>query len=69
MGGHIVGMLFTCGIYWLIWSYCIGKRLHEVGAEEDRSVLYLILSLFGIGGIVNTILQVQDVNKILDSGN
>ena len=69
MGGHIAGMLFGFGIYWLIWSYCIGKRLHKAGAAEDRSTLYLILSLLGIGGLVNTVLQVQDVNKMLDSGN
>ena len=70
MGGHIAAMLFTFGIYNLIWQYKCGKRLHKAGAPKDNSVLYLLLCfLCGIGCLVNQFLQCNDINLILDKGS
>lgn len=67
-GAHVAALLFTFGIYSLIWNFKAGKRLLAAGAPTDRSVLYLILILIGVGGIVNPILMVNDINDILDKG-
>ncbi len=59
--------LITCGIYGYYWNYKIGKRMYEAGKERgieiaDNSVLYLVLSIFGLG-IVNYCLIQSDLNK------
>ena len=59
--------LVTCGIYTFYWNYMAGKRMYEAGkkygiAVADNSVLYLILSIFGLG-IVNYCLIQNDLNK------
>ena len=48
----------------------IGKRLYEAGKEQgvdvsDNSILYIVLSLFGLG-IVNYCLIQNDLNKFAD---
>ncbi len=68
-----VAFLFTllsCGIYSIYWGYKIGKRLYEAGKEQgvdvsDNSILYIVLSLFGLG-IVNYCLIQNDLNKFAD---
>ena len=66
MGGHILSLFLTFGIYALVWQYKAGKRLAKCGAQ-DRSALYLVLCLVGgVGAIANPILMQLDVNKILE---
>ena len=59
--------LVTCGIYSFFWAYKMGKTMNEVGNKKgvqiaDNSILYLILSIFGLG-IVNYCLIQSDLNK------
>ena len=62
--------LLTCGIYSYYWNYIMGQKMAEAGRRygkniEDRSILYLILSLFGFG-IVNYCLIQNDLNTIAE---
>lgn len=64
----IVYTLITCGIYTIYWNYKMGQKMHEAGKRYgveivDNSVLYLILSLFGLG-IVNYCLIQSDLNRL-----
>ena len=59
--------LITCGIYGWIWFYNAGKRMNEAGNKynmniADNSVMYLILTIVGLGIIDYCILQ-SDLNK------
>ena len=59
--------LITCGIYGIIWFYNCAKRLEKAGKKygkeiADNSVLYIVLSLVGLG-IVNYCLVQSDLNK------
>ncbi len=63
----LVLTLITCGLYGIYWNYQMGKKLYDAGVKNnvaisDNSVLYLILSLFGLG-IVNYCLIQNDLNK------
>lgn len=54
--------LLTCGIYTIFWNYKIGKEMFEANQKfgvnaNDNSVLYLILSLFGLGIVTYCIVQ------------
>lgn len=62
--------LITCGIYGIYWNYKMGQKIYEAGRKynkqiEDNSVLYLILSLFGLQ-IVSVALMQSDLNKFAD---
>lgn len=72
MSGGIVLLLtlVTCGIYGIYWSYKIGKTMYT--AQElkgvnatDNSILYLVLSLFGLSIIVYAIVQ-SDINALVE---
>lgn len=59
--------LLTCGIYNIYWSYKIGKSISEAKAKNgipssDNSVLYLILSICGLG-IVTYCLAQDELNR------
>lgn len=59
--------LITCGIYGIYWAYKMGQKLHTAGEKHnkpigDNSILYLILSIFGLG-IVNYCLMQNDLNR------
>lgn len=61
--------LITCGIYGIYWNYKMGKELYEAKLKKnmiatDQSVLYLILSLLGLG-IVNYCLMQNEINELL----
>lgn len=63
----ILYTLITCGIYSFFWNYKMGQKMHEAGKKHgkeiaDNSVLYLVLSLFGLS-IVNFCLIQSDLNK------
>lgn len=60
--------LITCGIYGYYWAYKMGKlinqgKLNNNMQEDDKSVLYLILQLCGLG-IVNWALMQNDLNEL-----
>ena len=60
--------LLTCGIYSFYWAYKMGENMQKAGQRygkpiENNSVLYLVLSLFGLG-IVNYCLIQSDLNKL-----
>ena len=66
-GMAILLSLVTCGIYMIYWNYKMGKKMYEAGTTygkdiKDNSVLYLVLSIFGLS-IVNYVLIQQDINK------
>lgn len=67
-GVAILYTLITCGIYTIYWNYKMGQKMYEAGKRygvdiADNSVLYLILSLFGLG-IVNYCLIQNDLNRL-----
>lgn len=67
-GGMVILLtLITCGIYGIYWNYKMGQKIYEAGQRynksiSDNSVLYLVLSLFGLA-IVNYALMQSDLNK------
>lgn len=61
-------MLLTCGLYTFYWWYILGKEIRKVGGREDRSVLYLVLALFGFS-IVSFAVAQSDINDILENGD
>ena len=69
-GGGVAFLLtlITCGIYGYYWSYKMGKlinqgKINNNMPEDDKSVLYLILQLCGLG-IVNWALMQNDLNEL-----
>lgn len=63
--------IVTCGIYTLYWSYLMGKKIRDAKEKagltaNDNSVLYLVLSLFGLG-LVNYCLMQSDLNDIANA--
>ena len=61
--------LVTCGIYSLYWSYKMGNLLDtaDVAAgkpSQSRGVIYLVLSLFGLGIVTYCLLQ-NSINNML----
>ena len=67
-GGMVILLtIITCGIYGIYWNYKMGQKIYEAGQRYnksiiDNSVLYLVLSLFGLA-IVNYALMQSDLNK------
>lgn len=61
--------IVTCGIYGLFWAYQLGQKVTEAKAQRgmmadsNASVLYLILSLFGLGIITYALAQ-SELNKL-----
>ena len=60
--GHFFMSIFTFGIYPIYWAFAAGKRLDKAGAG-DNSIVYLLLTLFGLGIIADLIMQ-SSANKI-----
>lgn len=62
--------LITCGIYGIYWNYKMGQKIYEAGKKynkdiQDNSVLYLVLSLFGLQ-IVSYCFMQNDLNKFAE---
>lgn len=61
--------LVTCGIYTYIWVYKAGekvnaiKRLNGEAPDTSASIIYLILTLFGLGFVAYCLIQDQ-LNKV-----
>ncbi len=68
-GLAILFSIITCGLYTLYWAYKMGKLI-AVAKEKhgqspnDESVLYLILSVLGLGIIVYAIMQSHINNMV-----
>lgn len=64
--------LITCGIYSIYWAYKMGEKISKIKQKRDGvmptndSIIYLILSIFGLS-IINYVLIQNEVNKTLDS--
>lgn len=64
--------VLTCGIYGIYAAYQWGKATPEIFAQfgqnvEDKSVMYLLLSIFGLD-IVNMCLIQNDFNQLSGTG-
>lgn len=67
-GKNFLLTLVTCGIWSFIWAYQVGKQVEEAQRQRglmtsDNSVLYIILTLFGLGIVTYALVQ-SDVNKM-----
>ncbi len=66
----ILLIIVTCGIYGFVYFYQAGARLHNAGKKygleiADNSVVYLLLTLFGLGIVTYCLIQ-SDLNKFAD---
>ncbi|AJS60642.1 DUF4234 domain-containing protein [Paenibacillus sp. IHBB 10380] len=67
-GKHFLLTLVTCGVWSFIWAYQVGKHIEEAQRQRgvfatDNSVLYLVLTFFGLGIVTYAFVQL-DVNKL-----
>ena len=67
----LIFTLLTCGIYGIYWNYKIGKEMYEGNQKRginssDNSVLYLILSIFGLSIVTYCLVQ-NELNTIARS--
>ncbi len=65
---HFLLTLVTCGVWSFIWAYQAGKQMAYIQSMRgyqptDNSVLYLILSIFGMS-LINYALIQNDVNQL-----
>ena len=63
----LIFTLLTCGLYSIYWNYKMGQKLYVAGKMygldiADNSVLYLILSIFGLGIVSECLIQ-NDLNR------
>lgn len=68
-GKHFLLTLITCGIWSYIWAYQAGKHVADAQRQRgqiasDNSVLYVILTFFGLGIVTYALVQ-SDVNKLV----
>jgi UDP-N-acetylmuramyl pentapeptide phosphotransferase/UDP-N-acetylglucosamine-1-phosphate transferase len=72
-GGMVILLtIVTCGLYSFYWWYKNGELMEQANEQTrigsaSSAVLYLILSLIGLG-IVNYILLQLDINKYAKAG-
>ena len=61
--------IVTCDIYWLYWLYKAGGKVGKIqylnGQRQDSSlgILYLLLSIFGLGIVAIALIQ-NELNKV-----
>lgn len=73
-GMDVVLSLVTCGIYYIYMMYKMGKmeseayNMYGLGSKDD-SILYLILSIFGLAIISMAIVQSNINNQLADTVN
>jgi len=68
-GAALLFTILTCGIYGIYWSYKMGKNMSKAQflrgmSRDDNSILYLILSIFGLSIVVYAILQ-SELNSMV----
>ena len=66
-GMALLFSIITCGIYSIYWCYRLGERLDKVreakgDATGNLAILYLVLSIFGLG-IISYSLAQNELNK------
>lgn len=62
--------LITCEIYWLFWMFKAGEMIDKARTEKgmpssSRGLVYLLLSIFGLGLVAMAILQ-SDINALTE---
>ena len=62
--GHLLMSIFTFGIYYIYWQYAAGRRLTELGAQ-DNSTLYVVL-VFVFLSWLNKYLMQSQANQLQD---
>ncbi|MFD0672764.1 DUF4234 domain-containing protein [Cohnella sp. GCM10027633] len=67
-GKNFLLCIVTCGIWSFIWAYQVGKHVAEAQRQRglmsaDNSVLYIVLTFFGLGIVVYALVQ-SDVNRL-----
>ncbi|MCL2572249.1 MAG: DUF4234 domain-containing protein [Defluviitaleaceae bacterium] len=73
-GTDLILSLVTCGIYYIYMHYKAGKleaeayRRHGLG-QKDESVVYLVLTIFGLGIISQALLQSSINSPLADAVN
>ena len=70
-GTSLLLTIVTCGIYAIYWNYMMGKKLYRAKLKtseraDDNSILYLILSIFGLGIISYCLIQ-NELNSYSDA--
>ena len=65
--------LVTCGIYGFYWVYKQGERLNNAKMQRgypssNLSVIYLLLTIFGLGIVAFCLMQ-NELNEIIDNNN
>lgn len=63
-GMEFLLMLVTCGVYGIYWHYKMGQKLLRAKQRagqyaQDNSILYLLLSIFGLSLVSVAIMQSQ----------
>ena len=59
-------ILVTCGLYSIYWAYKMGEKRDCVANENASSnIIYLVLSLFGLGIVVYALVQ-DTINKAIE---
>lgn len=70
VGIAILLSIITCGIYGIYWCYKQGEKLNEakmqrgIMVDTSASVIYLVLSIFGLDIIAYALMQ-NELNKML----
>ncbi len=59
----IVFTVLTLGIYGFYWNYMLGKKIDDIEKNSSNGILYLILSLVGVG-FINYILAQNALNRV-----
>ena len=60
-GKNFLLTIVTCGIWGMVWAYKTGKAEANY-ASKDNSVLYLVLTIFGLGIVVYCLAQ-SNINQ------
>lgn len=58
----LIFTLITCGLYSYYWAWKQGEKMDQITGSSNNSVLYLILSIFGLGIVAWALMQ-DNLNK------
>ena len=59
--------LLTCNIYGYYWAYKLGQKRDAIAGKNDSSdIIYLLLSVFGLGIVVHILAQ-DTLNKTIEA--
>ena len=61
-GMAVLFTLLTCGIYSIYWNYRMGQKMDKLKNGGSHAVLFLLLSIFGLG-IVNYCIMQSAINE------